>query len=97
MAADLVEMGSLSPKNKNLRYILCVIYVFTKYAWGKTLKDRKGKTALIAFIEIVNESNRKPNKLEFCNKLMQEWLDNNDVCTPPIAEIFVKALTVKIY
>ena len=27
------------------------------------LKDKKGKRVLNAFIEIVNESNRKPNKL----------------------------------
>ena len=49
--------------------------IFTKYAWVKLLKD---KIFLNAFIEIVNESNRKPNKLwvdqgrEFYNKLTQE-------------------------
>ena len=32
---------------------------FTKYAWVKPLKDKKGKTVFNAFIEIVNESNRK--------------------------------------
>ena len=36
--------------------------VFTKYAWVKLFKDKKGKTFLNAFIEIVNESNRKLNK-----------------------------------
>ena len=52
--------------------------VFTKNIWVKPLIDKKGKTVLNAFIEIVNESNRKPNKLwvdqgrEFFNKLMQE-------------------------
>ena len=56
-------MGSLSSKNKNVRYLLCVIDVFTKYAWVKSLKDKISKTILNAFIEIVNESNRKPNKL----------------------------------
>ena len=30
-AADLAEMGSLSSKNKNVRYLLCVIDAFTKY------------------------------------------------------------------
>ena len=40
-----------------------MIDVFTKYAWIKPLKDKKSKTVLNAFIEIVNESNRKPNKL----------------------------------
>ena len=56
-------MESLSSKNKNVKYLLCVIDVFTKYAWVKALKDKKGKTVLNAFIEIVNESNRKPNNL----------------------------------
>ena len=40
-----------------------MIDVFTKYAWIKPLKDKKGKTVLNAFIKIVNESNRKPDKL----------------------------------
>ena len=59
--------------------------VFTKYAWVKSLKHKKGEPVLNAFIEKVNESNRKPNKLwvdrgrEFYDKLMQEWLDNNDI------------------
>ena len=77
-AADLAEMGSFSSKNKNVKYLLCVIHVFTKYAWVKPLRDKKSKTVLNGFIEIVNESNRKPNKLwvdqarAFYNKLMQE-------------------------
>ena len=67
-----------------LKYLLCVIDVFTKYAWVKPLKNQKGKTVLNAFIEIVNESNCKPNKSvaqgrEFHNKIMQEWLDNHDI------------------
>ena len=56
-------MGSLSSKNKSVKCLLCVIDVFTKYAWVKTLRKRKGKTFLNAFIEIVNESNRKRNTL----------------------------------
>ena len=56
-------MGSLSSKNKNVKYLLCAIDVFTKYAWVKPFKDNKGKTVLNTFTEIANESNRKPNKL----------------------------------
>ena len=81
--------------------------IFTKYAWVKLLKD---KIFLNAFIEMVNESNRKPNKLwvdqgrEFYNKLTQEWLDNNDILMysthnkskSVIAEMFVKTLKSKI-
>ena len=36
--ADLAEMESLSSKNKNARYLLCVIDAFTKYAWVKVKK-----------------------------------------------------------
>ena len=61
--ADLAEMGSLSSKIKNVRYLLCAIDIFTKYAWVKPLKDKKGKVVINAFIEVVNESNHKPNKL----------------------------------
>ena len=43
--------------------ICYVIDVFPKYAWVKPLKDKKGKTILNPFVEIVNESNCKPNKL----------------------------------
>ena len=62
-ATDLAEIRSLPSKKKNAKYLLCVIYVFTKYAWVKSLKNKKSKTILNAFIEIVNESSRKPNKL----------------------------------
>ena len=34
-AADLAEMRSLSSKKKNVKYLLRVIDVFTKYAWVK--------------------------------------------------------------
>ena len=56
-------MGSLSSKNKNVNYSLCDVDVFSKYAWVKPLKDKKSITSLNTFIEIVNESNCKPNKL----------------------------------
>ena len=81
-SADFAEMGK---KNNNVKCLFCVIDVFTKYSWVKPLKDNKYKTVLKAFIKMVNESNRKPNKLwvdqirEFYNKLMLEWLDNNDI------------------
>ena len=110
-AADLIEMGSLPSKNSNAKYLLCVKGVSTKDAWVKRLKDNKGKTVLNAFIEKVNESNRKPNKLwvdqgrEFDHKLMQEWLDKNNTLMDSthnnsksvIAERFIKTLKSKIY
>ena len=61
---DLKSLNRIiSSKNGNFKYLLCLNDVFTRYAWIKPLKDKKGKTVLNSFIEIVNEFNRKPNKL----------------------------------
>ena len=54
----------MSSINENVKYLLCAMDVFTKYAWVKHLADKKGKTDLNAFIEIGNESNCKQNKQE---------------------------------
>ena len=53
-------MKPISSKNENVKYLLCVIDVLTKYAQVKPLSDKKVKTVLDTFIEIVNESNGKP-------------------------------------
>ena len=45
-------MTSLSSKYKNAKFLLCAIDVSAKYAWLKTLKDKKGKTVPNDFIEI---------------------------------------------
>ena len=46
-------MESLSSTNKNVKYLLCVIDIFAKYAWDKSLKDKNEETVLNAFIEMV--------------------------------------------
>ena len=92
-------MGFLSSKNKSVKYLSCVIDVFTKYAWVKPLKDKKCKIVLNAFIKIVKEFNRKPNQLRF----MEEWLDTNDILMystciegkSVIVERFIKTLNAK--
>ena len=61
----------------------CVTDAFTKYVWVKLLSNKKGKTAFNAFIKIVNESNRKGNRLwdqarELYYKLIQEFQDINN-------------------
>ena len=55
-------MKSLSSKNRNVKYLLCVINTFAKYAWVKALKDKNSKTALHSFIEIITKSKCKPIK-----------------------------------
>ena len=45
-SADLADMESLSSNKKNVKYLLCIIDVFAKYAWVKPLKDKKDKKVL---------------------------------------------------
>ena len=56
-------MEPLSTKNKSVKYLLYVIDIFSRYAWIKPLKGKKGKTVLNVCIKAVNVSNRKPDKL----------------------------------
>ena len=78
-------MQPLSYKNRNFKYLFCVIDAFTNNASVKPLKDKKDKIVLNVFIKIVSESNRKTNKLwvdqgrEFYNKLKQKWWDQNNI------------------
>ena len=61
--ADLADMQLLSKYNKGIRFLLCVIYIFRKYAWVVPSKDKKGISIIKAFQSILKQSNRKPNKI----------------------------------
>ena len=58
---DLAKMGSLFSYNRVLKYILCVMpnRYFTKYVGVKTLTNKKAKSVIDDFIEIINESKSK--------------------------------------
>ena len=47
--ADLADMQLLSKYNKGIRFLLCVIDIFSKYAWVVPLKDKKGISIVKAF------------------------------------------------
>ena len=60
---DLADMQLISKYNKKIRYLLCCVNIFSKYAWVVPLKDKKGTTIVNAFQSILNNSKRKPNKI----------------------------------
>ena len=61
--ADLADMQLIRKFNNKLRFLLCVIDLFSKYAWVLPLKDKKGITIANAFQNILNDSKRKLNKI----------------------------------
>ena len=46
---DLADMRSLSKCNKGIKYLLCAIDLFSKYAWVIPIKDKKGTSIVNAF------------------------------------------------
>ena len=78
--ADLADMQLLSKFNKGFRFLLCLIDIFSKYAWVVSLNDKKGVSIVNSFQIIFKKSNRKPNKIwvdkgsEFYNNSFKKWL-----------------------
>ena len=109
--ADLADMQLLSKYNKGIRFLLCVIDIFSKYAWVVPLKDTKCISIVKAFQTILKQSNRKPNKIwvdkgsEFYNAYFKKWLQDNDIAMysthnegkSVVAERFIKTLKSKTY
>ena len=108
---DLADIQLISKYNKGIRYLLCAINRFSKYAWVVTLKDKKEFTIVNAFQSILDSSKRKPNKIwvdqgsEFYNGLFKKWLEDNDremystynEGKSVVAEIIIRTLKNKIY
>ena len=88
-------MQLLSKYNIGIRFLLCVIDIFSKYAWVVPLKDKKGVSIVKAFQSILKQSNRrakgtsaqhvKPSKIwvdkdsEFYDTSSKKWLQDNDI------------------
>ena len=76
-------MPLISKVNEGFRFLLCVIDIFSKSPWFIPLKDEKGIAITNASQEILDESNRKLNKIwvdkgsEFFNRSMKSWIEKN--------------------
>ena len=108
---DLADMQSLSKYNKGIKYLLCVIDLFSKYAWVIPRTDKKGTSIVKAFKRILSNSNGKPNKIwvdqdsEFHNKSFKDFLKINNIemystyneGKSVVAERFIRTLKNKIF
>ena len=108
---DIADIQSLSRKNKGIKYLLCAIDLYSKYAFIIPLKDKKGIPIVNAFNKIIKQSNGKPNKIwvdqggEFYNNVFEKWLSDNDINMystynegkSVVAERFIRTLKNKLY
>ena len=106
---DLADRQSLSKFNKGIKYLLCAIDLFSKYAWVIPLKDKKGTSIVNAFQKIISKE-RKPNKIwaeqgsEFYNQSFKDFLKINNIKMystfngkSVVAERFIRTLKNKIF
>ena len=108
---DLADMSLISKFNKEIKYLLCVIDLFSRYSWVISLKNKKGDSIVEGFKSILKNSDRKPNERwvdhgkEFYNNKFKNFLKNNDIemysthneGKSVVAERFLKTLKNKIY
>ena len=108
---DLADMQLISKYNKDIRFLLCVIDLFSTYSWVVPLKDKKGVTIVNSFQSILNYLTGAPYKIwvdqgsTFYYKSLKKLLDDNDIkmYSPlnegksDVAERFIRTLKHKIY
>ena len=107
---ELADKQSLSKYNKGIKYLLCAIDLFSKYAWVVPLKDTRGISIVNAFQKIILKGH-KPNKIwvdqggGFYNNLFKRFLKTNNIemystYNEPksvVAERFIRTLKNKVF
>ena len=100
----------LSKYNKEIKYLLRAIYLFSRYLWFVPIKDKGGITIVNVFRNIISKG-RKPNKIwvdkgdKFYNKLFKRFLKINNIDMystynegkSVVAERFIRRLLKKIF
>ena len=84
-AIDLADMNDLREANDGYRFILCVIDIFSKYAWCEPIEDKKARTILKMLKKIITGQKVTPFYLwcdeggEFKNKIIEKYLKENNI------------------
>ena len=88
-------MQSLNKYNKEIKYLLCAIDLFRRYAWVFPLKYKRGINIVNAFQKIIpkggeaeSEGWRKPNKIK---------VDQGGLIYNNLFKIFRKVNKIEIY
>ena len=60
--------------NRGIRFLLCAVDIFSKYAWNIPLKDKEGVKITKAFHKILDKANSTPKKI-WVNKIANLIID----------------------
>jgi transposase InsO family protein len=108
---DLADMQAIKDVNDGFRYLLCVIDVFSKFAWVKPVKTKNAVDVAKAMKEIFTESGRQPLNMngdagsEFVNIKFEKMLKDYGVhyfisygkVKAAVVERFIRTLKTHIW
>lgn len=83
--ADLADFSAIKEDNEGYTFILCVIDVFSRYAWTIPVKNKKATTVRDAFDALFQSTNRRPTRLltdkggELKNATLKLFLRQRDI------------------
>jgi hypothetical protein len=108
---DLAEVGNLARENDDVRYLLVLIDVVSKYIWVEPLKTKTGEEVFSGFRKIFESTGRMPLKLqtdqgkEFLYRGLQSYLKGKSITfftlksdkKAAVAERVIRTLKDKMY
>lgn len=110
--ADLSDMRTYNKYNDGYNYLLCVIDVFSKYAYVRPIKKKNSETIKNCFDTIFTEANAVPTHIQsdkgtefvskdvrayFKNKNINYYTTNNPDIKASIVERFQRTLKTKMW
>lgn len=108
--ADLADVQNLSEYNNGIKFLLVIVDVFSRFMWVRPLKDRKAKSVIEAFQDILRDP-RRPKAIrtdkgsEFYNRYLQQYLREQDIkifyalneTKANFAERYIQTLKKRLY
>jgi transposase InsO family protein len=82
--ADLADFSAQAHNNGGVNYLLCVVDIWTRYAWVRPLKKKESKSVNAAFADILSEG-RTPqilmsdNGSEFISRSFQKLREEHNI------------------
>lgn len=83
---DLVDVQILSEHNNDIKFLLVIVDVFSHFLWVCPLNDRKAKSVIDAFKDVLTGPRRprairtdKGSKMYMYNRFLQQYLKNHEI------------------
>lgn len=108
--ADLADVQNLAEYNDNVKFLLVIVDVFSRFLWVRPLKDRKAKSVIEAFKDLL-QGPRRPKAIrtdkgsEFYNRYLQQYLRDQHIkifyalneTKANFAERYIQTLKKRLY